>query len=156
MNIFKKLYQLIFGKKFEVKQLSSPVEFSALPPKSIIEIISDSFLEEAERQLKRDLEFLHSDQFVSALKKAMIYIQVNHNALIGYSDVGINRIDMSIFCEAFLTYCKMNNIKASMKDACISVDKDSFDIAINKLIKEKREYLINDKIKNMLHVGVYR
>ena len=162
--MFTKLWNYLFGKSTPptlpeattplLESVSSYVE--NYPVTGGRSLFHKLLLEEAENHLKEEREFLNSSAFDEAIRRAFKYSLTNRDKLIGASDLGIKESLILVFYKVFAELCKENNIKVYLNTKYIAVDGDSFHAAIEALQEDTHEHLINDKIRQMYSVGIYR
>ncbi len=127
-------------------------EASAIMGRSLFHKI---LLEEAESSLKEEREFLNSDAFEHALRKAFRH-SITNKSLISAQDLGIKEGMVIPFFKVFSEICKERNIIVTMNSQYIDVDKPSFNAAFMAIKKETHDNLIDDKVRQMHSIGIYR
>lgn len=151
-----------FSKKERKLLLSSPSnDEPEIQVKSCIGYSGNMFtsllLEEAQTRLKTEQDFLRSDKFKGAVRKAIKKALREPNQFIGYMDVEIDKEAMPIFCELMVKLCEDNNVKAKSIDSkYLEINSDSLKKLLKEIQEAERNRCIDDTLKGMFQTGIYR
>jgi len=155
-KMFTKIWNYLFGRTTPAPALppAPPVEEPAYPGFNVFHAL---LLEEASKRLEREKEYLASDKLFKALRRATAYMMSHDDIFMSARDIDIPEDMMALFYSVFSKLCQEQKIKCELTSGkYIRVDKGTFDAVLISLQDEARGTMIDDKVRQMYSVGIYR
>ena len=164
VDFFKWFFNL-FGKKKSSNLLLPPSKELIILKENTMIGVKELFLEAAKKaaneRVIKEREFFTDERLHKAITGSIAYLIENmytgkENILIGSSSANIPQEFFPMFIKIFIGVCKEVGLKTGINEYGPYITVGT--ISVRKLIEELQDDPIDveEKIKNMLHVGVYR